>query len=39
MRGTRKSSHRSRNLYYESDMLGMQLLLPLNYDRELEPCI
>ena len=36
---TTKSSHRSRNRYCDNDMLGRQLLLPLNYDRELEPCI
>ena len=36
---TTESSLRSRNRYCDNDMLGTQLLLPLNYDRELEPCI
>ena len=36
---TTKDSHRSRNRYCDSDMLDTQLLLPLNYDREPEPCI
>jgi hypothetical protein len=34
-----ESSRRSRNLYYDNDMLDTQLLLPLNYDHELEPYI
>ena len=36
-RGTAKSSRHTRDC--DNDMLGMQLLLPLNYDRELEPYI
>ena len=36
-RGKAKSSRHTREC--DNDMLGMQLLLPLNYDRELVPYI
>jgi hypothetical protein len=36
--GYTANSRRSHSRYCDNDMLGMQQLPPLNYDRELEPC-